>query len=211
MTSACCVAKATPSASVHSICSAIISTTCGKATSALTLGSQGSGSSAWTSASPLQLRMAVILQPLRGFGDLLRIGRRHQHLRQQLIGVERDRRDQLVDLLPRVMRRPGIGGLVERGRRLPAGRRLRSRRLRQRQGRDQQEGQCLRQNPKPKRYHLGTSVFIAVFLGRVPLARHATPSDASAQTALSRSWRFPSGQQTPIARQPIPQDRHSFG
>ena len=91
----------------------------------------------------LELRMAVLLQPLRGLGDLLRVGRGHQHLREQLIGVERDGRDQLVDLLPRVMRRPGIGGLVERGRCLRAGRGLRSRRLRQGQGRDQQKGQCL--------------------------------------------------------------------
>ena len=91
----------------------------------------------------LQIRMTAILQPLRGFGDLLRIGRRHQHLRQQLVGIERDRRDELIDLLPRVMCGARVGGLVERGRCLCAGRGLRGRRLRQGQGRDQQKGQCL--------------------------------------------------------------------
>ena len=51
--------------------------------------------------SPLQL---VAFQHLVGFGPALgldhleRIGRRHQHLRQQRVRIERDRRDELIEL-----------------------------------------------------------------------------------------------------------------
>ena len=84
---------------------------------------------------------------MRGFGDLLRIGRRHQDLGQQLIRIERDRRHQLIDLLPRVMRRRRI----ERRRRLAAGRRC----LRQaNHRRDQQQRQNWGYQPQSGEGHL---------------------------------------------------------
>ena len=115
---------------VHSMCSAIISMICGNATSDLTLGSQGSGSSAWTSASPFSCRVARVLQPLRGLDDLLRVGRRHQHLRRAADP------DKARSAPPSGRSAAGCNAprrdwrLVERGRRLRAGgarRRLRQR------------------------------------------------------------------------------------
>ncbi len=41
----------------------------------------------------------IFLGPARGLDHLERIGRRHQHLRDQGVGKQRDRRDQLLDLL----------------------------------------------------------------------------------------------------------------
>ena len=40
------------------------------------------------------LGIRIRLRPGRRIGDIARIGRRHQHLRQQRIGIQRDRRDQ---------------------------------------------------------------------------------------------------------------------
>ena len=90
-----------------------------------------------------------ILQPFGSLDDLLRVGRRHQHLREQLVGVERNRRDRLVDLLARVVRRRRIGriGLLDGRRGLAARRRRLSRRER---GRDQEEWQDLCDDPQPK-------------------------------------------------------------
>ncbi len=49
-----------------------------------------------------------VLEPAPGLRDLERIGRGHQDLAQQLIGIKRDRRQQLIDL----------SGVVDRGTRL---------------------------------------------------------------------------------------------
>ena len=44
------------------------------------------------------LEILVRFEPTLGLHDVERIGRRHQHLGEQRIGVERDRRDQLIEL-----------------------------------------------------------------------------------------------------------------
>ena len=56
----------------------------------------------------IALQRLVVLGPAIGLHDLERIGRGHQHFRQQGVGIKRDRGDELVKLL----------GLQRRGRRL---------------------------------------------------------------------------------------------
>src|SRR6185436_14294922 len=46
----------------------------------------------------LLLQPRIRLCPARGLDDLQRIGRRHQDLRDQRVGIKRDRRDQRLDL-----------------------------------------------------------------------------------------------------------------
>ena len=48
-----------------------------------------------------ELRIVGILNPARGQVDLERVGRGHQDLGEQRIGIERDRREKLVELLRR--------------------------------------------------------------------------------------------------------------
>src|SRR5690606_7954462 len=52
----------------------------------------------------------VLLLPARGLDDLDRVGRGHQHLRQQCVVVECDRRDELFEL--GVGSRPWLGSLL---------------------------------------------------------------------------------------------------
>jgi hypothetical protein len=56
---------------------------------------------------------AVGERPFGGFRDILRVGGRHQHLRQQRIGKERDGRQHLVELLDVEFR--WVGGTYLRG------------------------------------------------------------------------------------------------
>src|SRR5262249_52847894 len=65
----------------------------------------------------IALEILVLVDPTGGLHDLERIGRRHEHQGQQRVGVERDRRDERVELL-------GLEQLVARRRRRGA-RRLR--------------------------------------------------------------------------------------
>ena len=60
------------------------------------------------------LGVRMRLRPRRGRGEILRIGRGHQQLRQQRIGIQRDLRRQLVELL---VGERLVGGLRERMRR----------------------------------------------------------------------------------------------
>ena len=48
---------------------------------------------------PCPSAFGFAFEPARRFDDLERIGRGHQHLREQRVGIERDRRDELLDLL----------------------------------------------------------------------------------------------------------------
>ena len=63
--------------------------------------------------------IGIVLGPARRLDDFQRIGRRHQDLRQQRIGIERDRRQELVEL----SRREGLAGIRGSGLRLSRGRR----------------------------------------------------------------------------------------
>jgi hypothetical protein len=54
------------------------------------------------------LDVRIRLDPARGLNDLQRIGRGHQHLRQQRIRIQRDRRHQRLDLLGLERRRFGL-------------------------------------------------------------------------------------------------------
>ena len=96
-TSFCCARKASPSFCVQSSLSFIGSRTCGKATSDFTLTSQGCVPDRLHRCIALDLRIG--LDPARGVDDLQRIGRGHQHLREQRVRIERDRRDERLDLL----------------------------------------------------------------------------------------------------------------
>ena len=58
----------------------------------------------------LERRVARLLNPAIGFDDFQRIGRRHQHLGDERIRIERDRREHLTGLLCRQRR----GGLRRR-------------------------------------------------------------------------------------------------
>ncbi len=69
------------------------------------------------------LQPGVLLAPARGLDDLERIRRRHQHLRQQRIGVERDRGQHRVEFLL-LEGRSGRGGLRARRRGWRRGRRV---------------------------------------------------------------------------------------
>ncbi len=60
------------------------------------------------------LEMAVRERPIDGKGDIRRIGGRHQHLRQQRIGEERDGREHLVEFRGR--ERGRLGGTHRRRR-----------------------------------------------------------------------------------------------
>ena len=98
----------------------------------------------------LQRRVALVLEPSRGIDNLLRVGRRHQHLGDELIGIERNRRHHLVDLLAGVLG-DRFRRLRERGLRLTAARRgLRHHQTR----RDQQKRQHLRHQSQLERVHL---------------------------------------------------------
>ena len=78
----------------------------------------------------IALRAGIGLLPARGLDDLERIGRGHQHLRQQRVVVERDRRQDLVEL----GRRKGLlPGRHRRGCRSLTQSRQRDRRHRRRQ------------------------------------------------------------------------------
>jgi len=85
----------------------------------------------------LRVRTAVLLHPAIGLDDLLGIGGGGQDLRDQLVGVDGDRRDELLQLLRRRLRETHVGrrdGLV---RRVGGG----ARRRRGRHERDEQQ-QC---------------------------------------------------------------------
>ena len=68
--------------------------------------------------SVVALQPRVRLRPARGIGDLLRISRRHQDLREQRVGIQRNRREHLVELPPAVGRAlPGRRRILRLGRR----------------------------------------------------------------------------------------------
>jgi hypothetical protein len=48
---------------------------------------------------PFQFFVVAFFQPARGGDDLQRVGQRHQNLRQQLVRVERARRQHRIELL----------------------------------------------------------------------------------------------------------------
>ena len=83
-----------------------MSSTEGVAVSALTLSSQHFLSIAALSVSPLRFLFSFI-QAI-GFHDLERIGRGRQHVREQRIGIERDRRNQRLELLRLQQRLVGL-------------------------------------------------------------------------------------------------------
>jgi len=96
-TSFCWPIIASPTFWVQSRLVFIIARVCGKATSDFTLTSQLLSLTAATAASPLRLGFG--LRPARRLDHFQGISRRHQGLRQQGIGIERHRRQELVELL----------------------------------------------------------------------------------------------------------------
>ena len=140
-TSFCCARNASPSFCVQSSFSFIIVSTCGNTASDFTLGSHVCCCRA--SSSALSLRPGLAFTQRSASHDLERIGRGHQDLREQRVGIQRDRRDELVELLlrerlgARGLRR-ACGGRGCRGR----GRRLRGHRERQRSTEHEGDGGC---------------------------------------------------------------------
>ena len=57
---------------------------------------------------------AWVVHGADGIDDLLWVGCAHQHLAEQLVRVECDRRRQLIDLLPRIVRHRQIGRIESR-------------------------------------------------------------------------------------------------
>ena len=97
MTSGCCASTASPSFCVQDNFVLIMLSTDGVATSDLTLSSQVCPSTAVLSCIALQV--LVLVGPAARLDDLERIGRSHQRLRQQIVGIKRDRREKLIELL----------------------------------------------------------------------------------------------------------------
>ena len=96
ITSGCCASTASPSFCVQSRSSLIMASTVGVATSAFTLASQSCLVERLVEL--VALERFVRLGEAVGLHHLERIGRGHQHLREQGVGIERDRRDQRVEL-----------------------------------------------------------------------------------------------------------------
>ena len=117
ITAASSARNASPSRCVHSSFASIMSSTCGNAHSDSTLASQVLSCSARSSASPV--RPGFACDEARGLDDLERIRGRHQHLRQELVRIERDRGQQRVEQILR-HRRGGRRGRRRLGWSAPA-------------------------------------------------------------------------------------------
>ena len=96
ITSFCWARNASPSFWVRSSFSFIIASTWGKAASDLTLGSHFCFCIASSRARLFDVR--IRFDPARSFDDFQRIRRRHEHLSNKSVRIERDGRDQLLDL-----------------------------------------------------------------------------------------------------------------
>ena len=181
ITSASWPRKASPSFWVQSTLCSIISSTCGHRGERLDARVPGLALHRVLERGARDLRIG--LGPARRHHDLERVGRRHQHLGQQRIGIERDRRDQLLDLF-----------LLERGRGR-RGRRRRRWRRRRRLGHDGQRSRdrdrdrdTPRQGIGPERHHAAKAIARS---GPRPLPQResAATSAPPSRRGSARRWR----------------------
>ena len=96
ITSGCCASTASPRFLVQSTLSLIIAMTSAVLVSALTLLSHDCFSTSFFNASPFKVLRC--LEPAIGLHHFERIGRRCQHICQQFVGIERNRRNQRLEL-----------------------------------------------------------------------------------------------------------------